>query len=234
MRRIILPVPIYLPQFLYEAARRAKYALGTSHRLDLSGDRDIEWSWVAANIADSSDGQALEVGPDPDAFLGLIAAQRGYHVTGVDLEMIKCPHVHPQVDIIQGDILQLDLPMNQFDLIINCSVVEHIGLIGRYGVSVSRAEGDLEAMQRLRAIMKSDARMLLTVPVGNDAVFPPLHRVYGSKRLPRLLSGFIVDKKEFWIKNAQNRWVPVPESEALNSRTEEKLYGLGCFVLQRR
>jgi SAM-dependent methyltransferase len=75
------------------------------------------------------------------------------------------------VRFIQGDLLKLDLPTNHFDLIINCSTVEHVGLVGRYSVTENRPDGDLEAMARLRDLMKPSAIMLLTVPVGQDAIF---------------------------------------------------------------
>jgi len=52
------------------------------------------------------------------------------------------------------DILKVDLPAKHFDLVINWSTVEHVGLAGRYGVTKSRPDGDLEAMARLRDLMK--------------------------------------------------------------------------------
>lgn len=233
MQRITLPVPVYLPRFLYKMARDLNRAMGRTRRLDLHGDRDIEWSWIAAHISDASNALALEIGPGPETFLGLIAARRGYHVTSVDLEKVTWPYAHPQLAFMQGDVLKLDLPTDPFDLIINCSVMEHVGLVGRYGVTDGSAEGDLEAMRRLGTFLKPGGQMLLTVPVGRDASFAPWHRVYGSERLPHLLTGFVVNKKEFWIKNAQNCWVLVSESEALNGYADERIYGLGCFVLAR-
>jgi hypothetical protein len=73
--------------------------------------------------------------------------------------------------------------------------------------------------------------MLLSVPVGRDAVFSPWHRVYGPERLPRLLDGFAVEASEFWVKDADNRWITAEEATALATQPLERLYGLGCFVL---
>jgi SAM-dependent methyltransferase len=156
------------------------------------------------------------------------------------LEPQTFPWLHPAVRSIQGDLLKLDLPTNHFDLIINCSTVEHVGLVGRYSVTENRPDGDLEAMALLRELMKPSAIMLLTVPVGQDAVFAPLCRVYGKERLPRLLSGFVLEREMFWVKDAENRWVQCDEETALSFEASagswdplRNVYALGCFVLRK-
>ncbi len=214
---------------LRAARRRMTAPRGAA--LDLSGDRDVEWSWVAAQIG-SGPGEALDFGNGGSA-LGLIAAGRGYDVTAVDLEAVAWPYAHERLRFVRGDVFELALPKGHFDLVLNCSAVEHVGLAGRYGVSVPRPDGDLEAMARLGALMKPGATMLLTVPVGRDAVFAPLHRVYGAERLPKLLAGFEVASREFWLKREGNRWVSAAEPEALAFAPRERLYAIGCFVLRR-
>lgn len=198
---------------------------------DLTGDRDIEWSWVASQMP-KGPGEALDFGPGGSS-LGLIAAEAGYNVTAVDQQPIVWPYHHPHLRFIQGDILKLSLPNNHFDLIINCSVIEHVGLAGRYGVTKDLIDGDFDAMERLKMLLKPEGIMLLTIPVGKDAVFPPLHRVYGEARLPLLLSGYIIEKELYWAKDAENKWIPVTKKEALNRVPQERLYGLGCLILKR-
>ena len=236
MRRIIIGAPVYLPDWLYRALQALKHRLnpnpeGTDRKADLLGDHDIEWSWVTSQMP-LGPGEALDFGPG-GSHLALMAAQRSFHVTAMDLESVHWPYVHPRLRFIQGDILKLPLPKKHFDLIINCSTVEHVGLDGRYGVTQDYPDGDLEAMTCLRGLMKPGARMLLTIPVGRDAVFVPLHRVYGPKRLPGLLDGFNVDREEYWVKNDKNQWVLIDKQDALLREPQERLYGLGCFVLTR-
>jgi SAM-dependent methyltransferase len=199
--------------------------------LDLSGDRDIEWSWVASRLPDGP-GEVLDFGAG-GSNLSLIAAQRGFNVTAIDLRVIHRPYVYPRISFIQGDILKIDLPKTFFDIVINCSSVEHVGIVGRYGVTKMHDDGDLKAMERIRSFMKPEGIMILTIPVGCDAVFPPFHRVYGTKRLPILLNTYTVDKEEFWLKNDQNIWVITDKQIALRKESQERLYGLGCFVLKR-
>ena len=203
---------------------------------NLAGDRDIEWSWVAAHMP-SGPGEALDFGPGGSP-LGLIAAQRGFHVTSVDLEPMQWPYVHPHLRFVRGDILKLSLPAGHFDLVLNCSTVEHVGLVGRYGVVEGRPDGDLDAMTGLRELMKPGGLMLLTIPVGRDALFAPLCRVYGAQRLPRLLEGYAVENEDYWVKDNQNQWVLSTKQTALSFEASagswdplQNVYALGCFVL---
>ena len=206
---------------------------------NLAGDRDIEWSWVSSQMP-SGPGKALDFGPGTSS-LGLMAVQRGFRVIAVDLEPVQWYYFHPELEFIQGDILKLSLPPKHFDLVINCSTVEHVGLAGRYSVAESSPDGDLEAMAHLRELMKPGGIMLLTIPIGQDAVFVPFCRVYGAERLPRLLGGFNVQKEAFWVKDNHNRWILAGRETALNFQTSagswnplSNIYALGCFVLERK
>src|SRR3990172_974869 len=136
---------------------------------NLKGDRDVEYSWVAANLPNGP-GEAMDFGCSV-GWMGLLAARKGFKVTGVDLEPAIWHYEHPNLKFVQGSILKLSFPPNCFDLIINCSTVEHVGLSGRYGVTESRPDGDIEAMKVLNSILKTNGIMLLTIPVGMDKVF---------------------------------------------------------------
>ena len=184
-------------------------------------------------------GEALDFGTG-GSHLGLIAAQRGFKVTAVDLGSVEWHYAHPELRFIRGDIARLPLPAEHFDLVINCSTVEHVGLVGRYDVRESRPDGDLEAMVRLRELMKVGGLMLLAIPIGEDAVFAPLCRVYGPKRLPRLLERYTIEQDTYWIKNGANRWVLCDKQTALSFKASagswnplQNVYALGCFVLRR-
>lgn len=243
MHRVDVTLPLYLPRCLYYPLRRLKHKIvspDTNRRqiVNLLGDRDIEWSWVGSQIPPGP-GEALDFGPG-GSHLALTAAQRGFNVTAVDLETVQWPYLYPGLCFICGDILRLSLPVEHFDLVINCSTVEHVGLAGRYGVTESRPDGDLEAMARLRELMKPGGVMLLTIPIGEDGVFAPLCRVYGAHRLPRLLEGYTVEKEVFWVKDSQNRWVLDNREIALNFKASagswdplQNVYALGCFVLRK-
>lgn len=229
----ILSLPISVGRQIASVAK-----IGAPTIPNLSGDRDIEWSWIASQMPTGS-GEALDFGTG-GSFLGLIAAQRGFHVTAIDLTHIHWDYMHPDLRFLQGDLLELPLSASSFDLIINCSTIEHVGLIGRYDVKTDRPDGDLEAMAHLRTLLKSDGIMLLTIPIGRDALFAPLCRVYGSQRLPRLLDGYDIIKEAFWTKDDQNRWQITAKAEALDFEAfagswdaRQNITALGCFVLKK-
>jgi SAM-dependent methyltransferase len=209
--------------------RRLYSKLRETPEPNTKGEREIEFSWIATNMPEGP-GQAFDFGCGA-GFMGILTSMRGFNVTACDLEPARWFFEHPSLHFVQGDILESNFPQKHFDLIINCSSIEHVGLAGRYSVSELRANGDIEAMGVLKSIIKTNGVMIFTVPVGRDKVYAPLHRVYGKKRLPLLLEGWRVQKKEFWIKDTRNKWVRTEESVALNKETIERCYGLGLFVL---
>lgn len=198
---------------------------------NLKGDREIEYSWIIANMPEGT-GEVLDFGCGI-SLLGLLAARKGFNVTAIDLKPVKWFYKHPTLKFIQVDILKSSFTSKYFDLVINCSTIEHVGLAGLYGVTDPIPDGDIKAMNILKNILKPNGIMFLTIPVGHDKVFATLHRVYGKVQLVKLLQGWEVLKKEYWIKDTDNRWIMVEESVALNKEPLEYCYGLGLFVLRK-
>ena len=76
----------------------------------------------------------------------------------------------------------------KFDLVISISSFEHDGL-GRYGDPLN-PRGDLEAMKLWKKYIKEGGFMILSVPVGKDALVWNAHRIYGPLRLYNLIDGY--------------------------------------------
>ncbi|MFC1869616.1 class I SAM-dependent methyltransferase, partial [Thermodesulfobacteriota bacterium] len=144
----------------------------------LSGDRAIEWSWVTRHLP-AQPSLVLDLGCVGSSLTG-IASRLGHQVTAVDLNDIE--YEMPRVTFRKGDIYELYFD-GKFDVIINCSLIEHVGLENRYG-SVKRNDGDLLIMAKLSRLLTSSGKMILTIPVGLDTTFAPFHRIYGTERLP--------------------------------------------------
>jgi SAM-dependent methyltransferase len=184
-------------------------------------------------------GEALEFGCE-HGYMSLLAARAGFNVLACDLQDQTFTWKHPRVRFVQGDFLQLDLPRNHFDLAINCSSVEHVGIAGRYGITVDDDGADLEVMQKIADVLKPDGILLMTAPCGLDAVLAPWCRVYGASRLPRLLAPFNIKSESYWVKDDQNMWVESVREQALSFKPRNHptdghgcAYVLGCFVLQK-
>lgn len=209
------------------------------HTYTLQDDRIIEYGWVNANLPQGT-GWLLDVGTPQGYPTPQVAAGKGYRVVAVDLMTRNA--TGGNVEYRRGDLLTMGFE-RRFDWVLNISSVEHFGLAGRYSVAENDTDADLKAMARIRLLMKPEAKMLLTIPVGIDAVIHPLHRIYGIVRLPILLSGYAVSKEAFYgKKNGVDKYVVVDKVEAMttpprcaNPHSESAVdhyYAIGCFVLE--
>lgn len=83
-------------------------------------------------------------------------------------------------------------PQNQYDreydVGLSISSFEHDGL-GRYGDPIN-PEGDLEAMQNAKKVIKKDGLLFFAVPVGKDTICFNAHRIYGHERFYRLINNW--------------------------------------------
>lgn len=237
-----LLVPIYLPRWLAHFVVRVKRALIPPARpesqINIWGERNVEWAFLSTQMPNGP-GEATEFGCE-DGYMSLLAALKGFHVVANDLQEKSFLWQHPNVEFRQGDFLKLDLPRNHFDLAINCSSVEHVGVPGRYGITAEEADGDIDVMQRLADVLKPGGLLLMTAPCGRDAVMAPWCRVYGAQRLPRLFAPFRIIKESYWVKDEKNRWVASTRDAALDfqpihnaSDPHSCAYALGCFVLRK-
>jgi SAM-dependent methyltransferase len=240
MRYYETKIRVPMPDWLRGVLRSAKRSVTGTGKILINawGDRDIEYSYIASRLPQGP-GEALDFG-SAFANLSLHAIQRGWNVTGVDLLPHPIYWKHPGFRFVQGDFLQLEFPAGSFDLILNCSAVEHVGLPGRYDLKAPETDGDLAAMKKMLQLLKPGGMMLLTIPVGQDAVIAPLHRVYGANRLPKLLEGYDVTEKLFWVKNAENVWLQAEQSAAFayiptsdGEDTSRCSYALGCLTLRK-
>ncbi len=187
------------------------------------GMRDVEYSFIAANMPEGS-GRALDYGCGR-SWMPLLAARHGYTVRAVDVYDPKSPYKHPDL------VFTYELSSLPNELITLCSVVEHIGL-GRYGDPLEE-DGDLRVMSELRNLLSSTGIMLLTIPTGKDKVVSGVHRVYGPIRLPRLLEGWRIIREEYWMKRDLIHWEEVA-SERMSLLEGNELYtGVGLYVLEK-
>lgn len=225
-----------------EFLRRATAALGwrltnLSTRLEpeggrtLVGERDVEWAWTLAHVH-RGPGRVLDFGSG-NGMLALGASFAGNEAVAVDLEHEQYLFRGHDIEYVQGDFNELEFEPGSFDQIINCSSIEHVGLAGRYG-SPDDTEGDLRAMTKMAGLLKPGGNMVLSIPVGLDAVHAPWHRVYGDRRLPQLLERWNVAEESYWAKRDTEHYEPVTREQALADEGSATYYALGLYVVTPR
>jgi SAM-dependent methyltransferase len=197
----------------------------------LAGDREIEWTWTLAHVR-REPGRVLDFGSG-NGMMALGASFAGNDVVAVDLEAEQYPFHPHRIECVRGDFNELEFEPGSFDQILNCSSVEHVGLAGRYG-SPDEPDGDLRAMEKMARILKPGGDMILTIPLGLDAVHAPNHRIYGDERLPRLLEHWEIRDESYWAKPTSQRFEPVPREQALAEAGSASYYALGLFVVTPR
>lgn len=165
-----------------------------------------------------------------NGLLSLAASFRGHEVIAVDLQPCAFEYVGKEITYRQGDFNELEFEEDSFDQILNCSTIEHVGLEGRYG-AYGDSDGDLRAMNKLARLLRPDGDMILTLPLGVDAVFAPYHRVYGAARLPALLEPFTVREESCWAKIDGSVWESVERDAAIAIPGSSSYYALGLFQL---
>lgn len=198
-----------------------------SDKMNLEGDRAIEFPWCIRNFNSNSKLRILDVGCVQSPLTGM-AWRLGHEITSVDLREIE--YEMPGVEFIKKDVTTLDFSSNPFDLIIFCSTIEHIGLLGRYS-SNDKEDGDIRAINMCKNWLKKDGKIILTIPVGKDAIIRPFHRIYGEKSLPNLINNFNIEEQEYWAKRGDNKWIKVSKNDALNIDATKGPYALGLFNL---
>jgi hypothetical protein len=120
----------------------------------------------------------------------------GAHPTTIEYNKIVT--TDPRLTVVTVD--EFDENPRLFDAVLSISSFEHDGL-GRYGDPI-RPNGDLEAMEKTKKMLKDGGLLFLAVPVGQDCIVWNLHRVYGPLRLKALLKGWrIVEYFGFTSEN---------------------------------
>ena len=194
-------------------------------------DRYYEWAFVTEKLYENKtlNNRILDVGSALTA-LPSIMASMGNEVVSVDIQKWEMPW--KGVITVQLDLLCdiIPYPDNYFDYVVCISAIEHFGL-GRY-VDIASPDGDFEGMRAIINALKPGGGLILTFPVGLPAIVYPAHRIYGPKRVERLIQGFTIEDKRFF--NAKKD-IPLARFECTEEeafQAEPRHYSIGCYFLR--
>ncbi len=163
--------------------------------------------------------------------LPLQLASLGFQVTGFDFR--EYPYKHPNLNFVQGNMLNLPFEDESYDVVCCISTIEHIG-IGSYDDPLTTADGDFKAMAEVRRVLKKDGKLILSVPYG--VYEENTHqRVYDEGRLSELLKDFRVENKRYFINQTKtawpnNHWLESSRAEAAAMTSSKTTNGVCCLT----
>jgi SAM-dependent methyltransferase len=173
-------------------------------------ERVVEIPWVLARLGS---GRVLEVGyafAEPAYLAALLRAAPG-ELVGVDLAE---RHVEG-VEGVVADVRALPFPDASFDQVLLVSTLEHIGADNTvYGIEEAVEGGPLEALKELRRVLRTDGRLLVTVPAGEPEDYG-WFRQEDPRGWTRLFAraGFFVEEDELYELTADG-WRANPALDA--------------------
>lgn len=175
--------------------------------------RFIEYSFVLKNLKPQTK-RILDVGCCR-SFFSHILISYGYDTYGLDTSPYPCKH--PKLKFYQCDARKTPFPEEFFDAIVAISTIEHVG-IGYYGDPVY-PEGDFIVMRELKRILKKGGQLLMTLPYCRKIVQTNIERIYDEERIHKLIEGFHIRKKQYYVYLKPGRWLEVPYERAIKERS---------------
>ena len=197
-------------------------------RISFEG-RLIEYAFAHSNIDTLSKKIILDVGSAETKF-PIELANKGHDVYSLDITQKA---YNEKVKYVIGTLENLPFKNNFFDVITAISTIEHVGL-GRYGDPIS-PEGDIHALREIERVLKPGGKLIFTIPSGIDTICyseqkVPLHRVYSSQKLNKMLSHFLFFEISYIIKK-NGIWRPGTESDAARIAKQASLEKVGMTTI---
>jgi len=159
--------------------------------------------------------------------LPLFLAAMGYDVVAVDLAPFPIAGSGP--DFVLADLRQPPFKAGTFDAATIVSTLEHVGL-GYYDPRRG-PEDDVRLMSDLRALIRPNGKVVLTVPYGkpdSDAH----QRAYDGERLHRVTSGWAWDSARYAVRDGI-AWRDGTESEAARVQSVPETRAVAMLVLRK-
>ena len=180
------------------------------------GERIVEIPFLYKNLDFHKINRILDLGC-VGSKISLQLASLGYDVVGIDYR----PFIfkHKNLEFIQGNFFNIDLPSESFDCAICISVVEHIGLPA-YSIKPFE-NGDKKAIEKIYNLLKKGGKLILTVPFGK-AIINQFERNYNEKSLNQLIKKFKIDEFKIF-ERSKGGWM-------LSDDSSNKLDKVACVV----
>lgn len=176
-------------------------------------DRYIENPFVIKHLP-RPPAKILDVGCS-GSFFPLLLSSFGYETYGIDMRNYPILNKlnFDNFTFIKGDIRQTSFSNAFFDVITAISIVEHIGISGRYGMD-ENLEGDKKALEEMKRILKPNGIILMTVPFGKAKILKPYCKIYDDMLIKELVKDFKIEEEEYYMQDSKGDWYRSPKNDA--------------------
>lgn len=197
-------------------------------------ERSIEYPWIAKNISEIKNCCVLDVGAKEGLPSSDILLNNNNVVFTIDINASNSIQSNNRLIIKNGDICSTPFNNEFFDAVIAVSTLEHIGILGRYGIDQPDQEGDISAMVEIFRILKPGGKVFITLPYGVGKSLP-LNRLYNVDRVNRLFEKYTNIKKEYFkFDSKYAMWFEVPESTAAENNWDvDPWYSIACCSAEK-
>ena len=180
------------------------------------GERIVEIPFLYKNLDFHKINKILDLGC-VGSKISLQLASLGFNVVGIDYR----PFIfkHKNLEFVQGNFFDINLPAESFDCVICISTIEHIGLPA-YNIKPFD-QGDKKAIEKINTLLKKGGKLILTVPFGK-AIVNQFERNYDQKSLNQLIKMFKIDEFEIY-ERSKSGWI-------LSNNTSNKSEKVACVV----
>ena len=198
---------------------------GFVHRSLLLTERIVEIPFALRALDLPRGSRVLDLGAKASP-LPLFLSAQGLRVVAVDLSPFPIQGAGP--DFVLADMRSPPFRSDAFDAAAIVSTLEHVG-VGFYDSKVD-PEDDLALMDRLRALVRREGRVVLTVPYGRPEA-DRLQRVYDHARLRLVTSGWTIEREAYAIREGRT-WRHATEAEAAQNRSVPETRAVAMLVLR--
>jgi SAM-dependent methyltransferase len=155
-------------------------------------ERSVEVPWVLEKLGRG--GRMLDIGCVGSEYLGEMAS-RADEAHGLDVRPLSPVQ---GVRLVRGDVVNPPFKPGSFDVITSISTVEHVGC-DFYG-QIPYEGADIMAMRQMRRLLRSNGRLLISVPYGRGGVYA-WFRVYSARTFRGLIEGFRPLSLQYFRRN---------------------------------
>lgn len=178
--------------------------------------------WAAGKIHENNPGEHVDVGSRLDGFVAHVLPF--CKVSYVDIRPLVAEI--PNLQFIQGSILELPFENESIKSLSCLHVIEHIGL-GRYGDAVD-PDGYKKAARELTRVLAKEGVLLIGTPTGKEKLFFDAHRVFDPATIKDIFGE--LELCEFHLIDDSAKGIHYNASFEMASQCN---YGCGLYVFKR-